>query len=225
VSEAREYFERKNQVRERALTLSRELTHHCALTIRAVHRREVDQARQLLGLASQEAQQLGRDMLDHADLFYSGYTQDALKEWAEASITFALINGEQLPTPEELAVIPSTYLRGLGEAVGELRRYILDTLRRGEVGRCEELLTMMDDVYSVLVTIDYPDALTGGLRRTTDMVRGVLERTRGDLTVAARQDAMQRSLRTFAERIGAAPDSVVGLDLPEAGSETSDEEL
>jgi len=191
----------KNHARDQALARSRELIRHCALTIRAVHRGEFAGAAELLATACAEASRMVGDLADHPELYHSGYTQDALKELAEASITYALITDQPLPTPEELHVLPATYLNGLGEAMGELRRYILDVVRHGEVGRCEQMLQAMEDVYSVLVTIDYPDALTGGLRRTTDMVRGVLERTRGDLTVAARQDAMQQALHEFEMRV------------------------
>jgi translin len=203
------YLEVKNKARDQALARSRELIRYCANSIRATHRAEYDEAAQLLATAREAARQMVTDLVDHPDLYYTGYTQDALKEFAEASITFALITDRTLPTPEELDVLPATYLNGLGEAMGELRRYVLDVIRHGRVERCERMLQAMEDVYSVLVTIDYPDTLTGGLRRTTDMVRGVLERTRGDLTVAARQDVLQHALHDLERRI--MPDSEAPL--------------
>ena len=198
----RSHFERKNAARDRTLATSRQLTVHCARSIRATHRGEYDLATELLATAREEAQQMASDLAEHPDLYHAGYTQDALKEFAEANITFALITDRPLPAPEELGVLPAAYLNGLAEAMGELRRYILDVIRHGQVGRCEQMLQTMQDVYSVLVTIDYPDALTAGLRRTTDMVRGVLERTRGELTMAVRQEALQQALREFEERAG-----------------------
>ena len=201
------YFEVKNTTRDQALARSRELIRYCAHAIRAVHRAEHDEAAQLLSTAGEAAQRMVSDLADHPDLYYTGYTQDALKEFAEASITYALITDRPLPTPEELDVLPATYLNGLGEAMGELRRYVLDVVRHGETERCERMLEAMEDVYSVLVTVDYPDVVTGGLRRTTDMVRGVLERTRGDLTVAARQEALQRALHDFEEKLIPHPDA------------------
>ena len=201
IDEAQAYFEAKNQARDEALARSRDLIRACARTIRAVHRGEYDHATELLAAARQAAERMVGDLEDHPDLYHTGYTQDALKEFVEASTTYRLILGESLPTPAELGVLPQTYLNGLAETMGELRRHILDIIRSGKVERCEELLQVMEDVYSVLVTIDYPDALTRGLRRKTDMVRGVLERTRGDLTLAARQDAMQHALRSFEQRI------------------------
>lgn len=116
-------------------------------------------------------------------------------------ITLALASGKPLPSPEELGVQESAYLNGMGEAVGEMRRHLLDALRQGHVSRCEDLLAAMDDIYNVLVTIDFPDALTGGLRRTTDMVRGVLERTRGDLTMALVQQRLEEQLSRVSERL------------------------
>jgi translin len=201
IEQAQAYLEAKNRARDQALARSRQLIRHCALAIRAVHRGERDGAAELLHTAREAAQHMVGDLADHPDLYHAGYVQDALKEFVEASVVHALIYSMPLPTPEELDVLPAAYLNGLAEAMGELRRYILDVIRHGEVGHCEQMLQVMEDVYSVLVGIDYPDALTGGLRRTTDMVRGVLERTRGDLTVAARQDAMQHALHEFEQRM------------------------
>ncbi len=133
-------------------------------------------------------------MLPHPALLHAGYTQDALKEYAEAHLTLALVRGASLPTAEELQVEPAAYLNGLAEAASELRRYVLDALRKGDTGDCERLLGAMDEVYSLLVTVDYPDAVTGGLRRTTDALRAVLERTRGDLTVSLRQEQLLAAL-------------------------------
>ena len=137
----------------------------------------------------------------HNELGNSGFFRDAQKEYAEASITMALVTGEQIPDPDELGVDPAAYLNGLGEAVGELRRYLLDTMRQGDLSRGEEVLSAMDDIYNVLVTMDFPDAITGGLRRTTDMVRGVLEKTRSDLTLAMQQKSLENRLGKFEENL------------------------
>lgn len=138
----------------------------------------------------------------HPDVLYAGFVQDAQKEYAEASTVFALITAAGLPDPDDLGVDYVPYLSGLGEAVGELRRYILDQLRHDRLAHCEEVLAIMENIYGVLVTMDYPDAMTGGLRRTTDAVRGILEKTRGDLTVALRQAHLETELREFERRLG-----------------------
>ncbi len=194
-------FEAKNKVRDETLQLSRELIRHCARAIRATHRGEFEQATELLATAKTLASTMVERVADYADLYYAGYTQDALKEFAEASITYALITDHPLPGPDELGVEYAAYLNGLGETTGELRRHVLDLIRRGELERGEEILSMMDDIYGVLITIDLPEAVTGGLRHTTDMVRGVLERTRGDLTLSLQQEKLQRALREFEERV------------------------
>jgi translin len=144
------------------------------------------------------------DVAAHPDLYHAGYTQDALKELSEAHITFALVTDRPVPAPHELNVAAAAYLNGLAEAMGEVRRYVLDRLRRGDVVVGERLLAAMDEVYTLLITVDFPDAITGGLRRNTDMVRGVLERTRGDLTTAVRQEEMKAALRGLSERMGLA---------------------
>lgn len=198
---ARAEFETKNAAREQALSQSRELIRTCANTIRAVHRRDYDQARTLLAAARELSERLTRNLAPYPDLFYTGYVQDAQKEYVEATATLSLVSGSPMPSPEELGVAPAPFLNGLAETVGELRRFVLDKLRRGELDGTEALLQMMDDIYALLVTIDYPDALTGGLRRTTDAARGILERTRGDLTFALRQQELERSLARVEQRI------------------------
>ncbi|MGB7537097.1 MAG: haloacid dehalogenase [Anaerolineales bacterium] len=183
----------KNSARDKALEQSRTLIRYASLAIRAVHREERDVAAENLRLARAQAAELGKGLAKYPDLNFAGYTQDALKELAEASIVFALVGDLPLPGASELGVEAAAYLNGLGEAAGELRRWSLDLLRRGKTADAERALAMMDDIYSLLVTLDYPDALTGGLRRTTDMVRGVTERTRGDLTLSLRMEAAERA--------------------------------
>lgn len=201
------HLEEKNQAREKALAASRELTRSCALSIRAVHRGENDRARELLERARSTSNQIMADLEQHPDLRLAGYVQDSQKELAEAALTFAIVNRQPLPTAEELGVEAAAYLNGMGETVGELRRFILDRLRQGDMERCEEILQVMDDIYSVLVTVDFPDAMTGGLRRTTDSVRGIMEKTRGDLTTALRQRDLELALERH-PAVGARPRSL-----------------
>jgi len=190
-------FSAKDATREKVLPLCREVIRHCSQAIRAIHRQEFDQAKELLGAARNLLDKVFQAVVSCSELGYAGFVRDAQKEFAEGSITLALVAGKQLPSPDELNIDVAAYLNGLGEAVGELRRYLLDSMRRGDLSRGEELLTAMDDIYSVLVTMDFPDAITGGLRRTTDMVRGVLEKTRSDLTLVIRQKDLENRLGQF----------------------------
>ena len=190
-------LEEKNRAREAALSVSRRVIQRAANSIRATHREERDKALNLLDEASQDVASLRQALAEHRDLYFTGYVQDALKEYAEASITYALTEGGALSDPDELGGEYAAYLNGLGEAVGELRRYVLDLIRRDDTERCEELLAAMDEIYGFLVTVDFPNAITGGLKRTTDMVRGVLERTRGDLTLVLQQRRLERALKDF----------------------------
>lgn len=196
-----ERLEAKNAAREEVLRLSRQLIQHASRAIRAAHRCEWDEAERILRDAGDIARQLRTGAADHPDILFAGYAQDALKELAEAHITRALMHGEPLPTPEELQVEDAAWLNGLGEAAGEMRRHALDLIRRGEIDEAERILNAMQDIYAVLSTVDFPDAITGNLRRTNDMVRGVTERTRGDLTTAVRQEQMKQALREFEENI------------------------
>ncbi|TKJ28195.1 MAG: haloacid dehalogenase [Chloroflexi bacterium B3_Chlor] len=198
---ALEALERRHQSREKALGLSRRLIRHSANTIRAIHRGEFEKARGMLDEGRAVVEQFSTELADERGIYEAGYVQDALKEFAEASITYALITGQAVPGAQELSIDYPAYLNGLGEAMGELRRAILDLMRSGDLSKAEELLRTMDEVYGVLVSVDYPKAITRGLRRTTDMVRGVLERTRGDLTMAVRQQRLEHTLREFEDKV------------------------
>ena len=191
----------KNAAREQALAESRQVIRHAANSIRAVHRKEFEQSQKLLEQGQERLATIKQVLANYQDLYWAGYVQDAQKEYTEARLTYALVRNETLPAPEDLGVEDAPYLNGLAEAASELRRYILDILRHGQESsaRSEELLDRMDEVYSYLVTIDYPDALTGGLRRTTDLVRGVLEKTRGDLTLTLRHQILEAALEKAAK--------------------------
>lgn len=199
---ARKTLAAKDAARERALQLCREVLRYSTNAIRAVHRGEYEEAKELLASARLLLKDLDKTLSEHQELLDAGFVYNAQKEYAEGCITHALIAGGTFPDPDELGISYAAYLNGLGEAVGELRRHLLDCTRRGEISRCEELLATMDDIYGVLVTMDFPDAITGGLRRTTDIVRGILEKTRGDLTLSFRQRELEEKLEAFEERLG-----------------------
>ena len=187
----------KDMAREKALPLCREAIRCSSQAIRAVHRQEFDQAEGLLKSARNFLSEAEQALTDGVELSNTGFLRDAQKEFAEGSIILALVTEKPTPDPDELGIDYAAYLNGLGEAVGELRRYLLDSMRKGDLSRGEEILSAMDDIYNVLITMDFPDAITGGLRRTTDMVRGVLERTRSDLTLAITQKDLENRLQKF----------------------------
>lgn len=206
-------LEARNVARERALASSRATIRNCAHSIRASHRGELDKARQLLGAAGELVAATLEELADaQPSIYWAGYVQDAQKEYAEAAIVYAVISRGAIPSATELRVEPAAYLNGLGEAAGEMRRYVLDRIRHGEAERCEQVLGTMEDIYSLLVTVDFPDAITDGLRRTTDMVRGVLERTRGDVTFALQQRQLTEALANAGLGNRAAPSKYTALD-------------
>ena len=200
VERIRAVFLAKDMAREKALPLCRESIRHSSNTIRAIHRREFGEARELLKSAQSRLKEAEQAVTSCKELNNTGFLRDAQKEFAEASITLALITEQPLPDHKGLGIDPAAYLNGMGEAVGELRRYLLDSIRQGDLSSGEQLLSAMDDIYSVLITMDFPDAITGGLRRTTDMVRGVVERTRSDLTLVIRHKDLEDKLKEFGER-------------------------
>jgi len=203
VDRIRNELEARNAVRDATIRRSRTLIRYCANSIRAMHRDDYDQARELLETARQSAAEIVEETKPHPGVYYAGYTQDALKEFVEASAVYALLRREPLPGPEDLGVEVDypAYLNGLAEAASELRRAILDTIRKGNLARGEALLEDMEDVYAAMLAFDFPSAVTGGLRRTTDSLRAVLERTRGDLTVTSQQTKLRQALIEFEERM------------------------
>lgn len=194
-------LEETNRVREETLVASRRIIQHAAKAIRAAHRAEFEQAETILEEVRQLVRELGTRTSAHPLIYAAGYVHDAEKEFAEACLTLAMIRGDPLPGPAALEVRDSAYLNGLGEAVGEMRRHALDLIRRGHLDRAEAILAVMEDVYGLLVTVDFPHAITGNIRRTTDMVRGVVERTRGDITSTIKQQELRHALARFEERI------------------------
>jgi translin len=199
VDHIRAELEARSAARDDAIRRSRTLIRHCANSIRAMHRGEFDQAASLLDTARQAAVEMVQDTQGHPGVYYAGYTQDALKELVEAFSVYAMLRRRPLPTLKDLGVAVDypAYLKGLAEAASEMRRAILDTIRKGDLERGELLLEDMQEVYSAMITIDFPDAVTGGLRRTTDALRAVLERTRGDLTLTKQQEKLRRTLLQF----------------------------
>lgn len=194
-------LDQHTQVRDTALANARILTRHCAHTIRAVHRQDWDAANQELSAAQTLVDQIHNDLQDFPNLYFAGYTQDAIKEYAEASIFYSLMKDDHLPSHTDLRIEPNTYLKGFSEVVGELRRRVLDELLHGYSDDVDKMLNYMDDIYSVLVSMDYPDAVTHGLRRLTDISRSIIERTRGDVTMSYRQEQLEKRLKEMEESL------------------------
>lgn len=193
-AQAIEQLTTRHQAREQALAVSREVIRFSANAIRAVHRGEFSEARRLLEQAGGRLKQTEPMRQENPEIYFAGFSTDARKEYSEAHITLALVSGQAMPLPEALGVDAPSFLNGLAEVIGELRRYVLDALRRDAFDRCEEFMQVMDEVYGILVTVDFPEAVTGGLRSRTDNMRAVLERTRGDLTLALRQHKLELRL-------------------------------
>ena len=213
----RQNFDVRTSTRDEALRQARQLTRACSLAIRAVHRDDTEGMEANLAEAQTLADKLRNELTEYPELFFAGYTQDSLKEFVEANVTCALILNQPLQTPEELRVQYSTYLNGLAEVVGELRRRTLDILRSGYSQEAERLLGYMDEIYSVLVTMDYPDAITNGLRRQTDLARGIIEKTRGDVTFSLRSAQLTQAIRGLSGQLNGGqsqPEESDGLSLP-----------
>ena len=197
----RAQLDAKTTAREQGLTSSRNAIRSCGNAIRAMHRYEFDAALLLVEEAQSHLDVARSALAEHPDMLHAGFVHDAEKELAEARVTYALVTGAVMPSPEDVGVSPAAFLKGMAESIGELRRHLLDLLRKGELKRCEELLAAMDDLYFVLVSMDYPDGITFGLRRLTDVARSIIERTRGDFTTSTIQYELRDALEDHASRI------------------------
>ena len=193
---ARDALEEKHRAREITIGASRRAIQACAASIRATHRGEFDAAAALAEDARSFLAEADAALTNHPDVRTNGPLADAKKEFAEASLTLALVRDDELPTPQDLQIDVAPYCNGMAEAASELRRQLLDRLRAGDLTRAEQLMGAMEEIYSLLVTVDYPDGVTGGLRRTTDALRAVLERTRGDLTTAMVAARLQHAIES-----------------------------
>ncbi|MFB3882348.1 MAG: haloacid dehalogenase [Armatimonadota bacterium] len=197
----RREFDAKDAAREKGLTRSREVIRNSADAIRHVHRAEFAEAEKLMAASVKLLAEVDEALKDHPDVYYAGFVQDAQKEHAEAHATLALVQGRPLPDPDDLGVGYAPYLNALGEAIGELRRHALDGIRRNEVGWGEGILAAMDEVYYAMISFDYPPAIDRGLKRTADVTRSLIERTRGDITNAARQQRLESALAELEGRL------------------------
>lgn len=197
----RQHFDRQDTAREKAYNLSRQVVRNASITIKSIHRQEIDEADQLLKETAGLTAEMLAALEDTPALRYGGFVADAEKEYAEAAITLAVIRGKALPTPEELGIDYAPWLNGLAEAAGEFRRHILDLIRRDELDRAEQFLSVMDEIYHTTIGFDYPNAISQGLRRRGDALRGMVERTRGDLTNALRQAHLERRLAEFDDKL------------------------
>jgi translin len=197
----RRRFVARHEARETALASSREAIRSAANAIRAVHRSELDRADELIGHARGALDLAVSASTPFPEVLHAGFVPDAAKEVAEAVLTRAACTGGQLPGPEEVGVDDASWLHGLAETVGELRRSCLDGVRAGDLEVAEARLESMQEILAALVTIDAPDGLTRGLRRATDAARAITERTRGDLTTAAGQRDLRAALDAHRETV------------------------
>ena len=190
---ARAELDPKFAARETAINNGRNIIRSSANAIRSIHRGELDKARDLMGNAHDLLAESTAALDGHPDVNV-GILNDAAKEYAEARLYMALAYGEELPMADDLGMRMAPYLNGLGEAVGELRRRLLDKLRAEQLDEAERILELMDDVVDLLASLDYPDGMTGGLRRTTDVSRSLVERSRADLTSTIVQERLRKDL-------------------------------
>jgi translin len=194
-------FDVMDKAREGALSASRKVTRNAGDSIKAIHRGEWEQAETLMGETRALNDGLHDSLNDFPSVYYSGYVEDAQVEFVEVSILYAVLRDRPLPTPADLRVENTAYLKGLGDATGELRRHILDLIRKGRPEEGEKYLDIMDEFYTEMMSFDYPDAIMHGLRKKTDVARSLIERTRGDLTNALEIKGLHESMERFGKKL------------------------
>jgi translin len=205
----RENFEAKDRVREEGLKLSRQVVRDCRTATFALHGQNFKKAEKNIEEAKKALFKLDVLFEEHSDIYHAGFVEHAQQEFAEASILLSLLREEEkpeiLPSPEALSIGYAAYLNGLGDVVGELRRHVLDLIRTEALEKAEVFLGIMENIHAVLMDFDYPDAITRGLRRKTDVARGLIEKTRGDLINAIQQKKLETAMRELESRLEPAP--------------------
>jgi len=201
VAGLRDQAQAMHEAREAGLTKCRLLIQTSAKCIRHVHRHQFEEAGKLLDQAKAIAAEARNALQPFGALYYAGYLHDAEKEMVEAAAVLAMVHDEPYPSAAELQVGIMAYLNGMGEAASEVRRYCLDEMRHGDLAKSEKILLHMETVYDDLITFDFADSMTGGLRRTCDALRAVIERTRSDLTQTVSQQELVRELKATRERM------------------------
>ena len=198
-----------HEAREAGLSKTRALVQTSARCIRHVHRHQFAEAERLLAEARQIAASAQEALAPFQELYHAGYLHDSEKEMVEAAAVLAIVQERPLPSPQELHCGTMAYLNGMGEAASEVRRYALDEMRRGNLEAAEKILGQMETIYDDLITFDYADSMTNGLRRTCDALRAVIERTRSDLTATVSQQALVEELRKTRDSFSGSQDTAL----------------
>jgi len=201
INKIREVLDEKDQVRENALKITREAVRLSAEAIRAIHRGELENAKNLIKDVKEKLEDLATELKEHPDIYFSGYVYSAYQEYVEAAVLLSILEGSKIPSPEDLNVPYVPYLLGLGDVVGELRRQILDAIRKDQLDQGEFFLEIIEEIYEVLSTLGYPNAIVPGLRHKCDVARNILEKTRGDLTNAIHRNRLLKGIQSLMEKL------------------------
>ncbi|GMV36562.1 MAG: hypothetical protein AMXMBFR61_10700 [Fimbriimonadales bacterium] len=201
MEELRQTLNLQHQGREAALPLCRQVVQSSSRAIRSIHRKEFDAARAKLDATRQLVREMQAALAPYPELCYSNYRSDAEKEYVEGEAVLAMVLNQPLPNPEDLEVTIPAYLNGMAEAASECRRYVLDLMRAGNLSEADRIMATMEEIYDELITVDFPDSLTGGLRRACDALRTVLERTRSDLALTHIQTELLRAIGNAMDKL------------------------
>ena len=156
--------------REEVMALSRKAIRLSKKIIHAIHTDDIyDDAREELRTLMSTLSEKNRI-----------FAKDAMMEYAEAEILISAVSGTQTPTPEDLGMDGGSWLMGMADTIGELRRIVLTHLMESDVDTAKELFSVMEIMCEGLMMFDVPDAILP-IRRKQDVARGVVEKTRSDL--------------------------------------------
>lgn len=201
----RNNLELKDRIREEGLKISREIVRECRTASFALHGKNFEKASNSIEAAGKALKKLEARFEGHADIYHAGFVEHAQQEYSEVAVLYSLLKDEgkaqNLPSPDELGVEYAAYLNGLGDVVGELRRHILDLIREESFEKAEVFLGVMENIHETIMDFDYPDAITGGLRRKTDVSRSLIEKTRGDVVNAIQQKKLELAMKSLESRL------------------------
>lgn len=180
-----------NEIRDDLMRLSRDVLKYSGRSIESFHRKQIDQTEQNLEKAENNLIELTKILETEPSFYQLGLVNVALQEYTEAKLLLDIVEKGKFSTVEELKVTEQTYLLGIADLIGELRRYTLEKLLEGEIVKAKSVYNIMKEIYGTFMQIDYGKNLVSDFRRKKDIARVLIERTLSDLLGAIQSEKIR----------------------------------
>jgi len=200
-----EKLNEKDDLREETLKNCREIIRNSRKGIKNIHENKIEEAEEYIGEAEKILEETKKKIENHPDILTAGYMENAMQEVAEAEIFMAIMKNKDIPSPEEIGVSYTSYLMGMADVVGELRRRGVYLMKNGSIGEVEEILSIMEEICDRIGEFDYPSGLLP-IKRKQDVIKKVLEKMRGEVAIFKKtkelESKMEALLRKMKKRKG-----------------------